>query len=78
VAVRTLRLPGAEDTGPSVAAMHEARETQDDNELERSLFEGLAEDVRPGVQVFAAGTGAPAETAPLGEAPAAGGCFSEA
>jgi hypothetical protein len=46
VAVRTLRLPGAEDTGPSVAAMHEARETQDDNELERSLLEGLAEDVQ--------------------------------
>jgi hypothetical protein len=26
--------------------MHEARETQDDNELESSLLEGLAEDVQ--------------------------------
>src|ERR1700730_12510968 len=28
LAVRTLRLPGAEETGPSVADMREARETQ--------------------------------------------------
>ncbi len=32
LAVRTLRLPGAEETGPSVAAMREAREDKDDND----------------------------------------------
>jgi hypothetical protein len=45
VAVRTLRLPGAEQTGPSVAAMREAREGKDDNELEELVLEDLARDV---------------------------------
>ena len=45
VAVRMLRLPGAEETGPSVLAMHEASETKGDHQLEEWLLESLAEDV---------------------------------
>jgi hypothetical protein len=44
VAVRTLRLPGAEDTGPSVAEIHDARDTQSDLRLEDLLFKGLASE----------------------------------
>jgi hypothetical protein len=45
LAMRALRLPGAEQTGPSVAAMREAREGKDDNELEGLVLEDLARDV---------------------------------
>ncbi len=53
VAVRTLRLPGAEDTGPSVAEIHDARDTQSDLRLEDLLFKGLAEDVHSNEQALA-------------------------
>ena len=53
LAVRTLRLPGAEETGPSVAAMRQARKTQGDNELEESLLEDLAEDLHTNDQALA-------------------------
>jgi len=53
VAVRTLRLPGAEDTGPSVAEIHDARDTQSDLRLEDVLFKGLAEDVHSNEQALA-------------------------
>lgn len=46
LAVLTLRLPGAERTGPYVADTLKARKTQDDNELEESLLEDLAKDLR--------------------------------
>jgi hypothetical protein len=45
LAVRTLRMPGAEETGPSVADMREAREIQDDRRLEERLLNDLTEDV---------------------------------
>lgn len=45
LAVRTLRLPGAEQTGPSVVAMREAREGKDEHELEELVLEDLARDV---------------------------------
>ncbi|HEY5045973.1 MAG TPA: hypothetical protein VII53_08970 [Solirubrobacteraceae bacterium] len=53
LAVGALRLPGAEQTGPSVAGLHDARDTQDDSGLEDLLFEGLAEDVRTNQQALA-------------------------
>jgi hypothetical protein len=45
LAVRALRLPGAEETGPSVADMREAREIQDDRRLEERLLNDLTDDV---------------------------------
>jgi hypothetical protein len=53
LAVRTLRLPGAEETGPSVADMREARETQDEHELEDSVLEDLARDIQINEQALA-------------------------
>jgi hypothetical protein len=53
VAVQTLRLPAAEESGPSVAAMHAACQTQDDNELEESLLEDLAGDIEINDQALA-------------------------
>jgi len=53
LAVGTLRLPGAEQTGPSVAGIHDARDTQDDSGLEDLLLDGLAEDVRTNEQALA-------------------------
>jgi len=44
-AVRTLRRQGADETGPSVADMREARETQDDRGLEEWLLNDLTEDI---------------------------------
>ncbi len=52
VAVGALRLPGAEQTGPVIEAIHEARKIQDDNELEESLREDLAEDVHTNDQAL--------------------------
>jgi hypothetical protein len=51
--VHTLRLPGAERTGPVVEGIYEARKTKDDNELEESLREDLAEDIRTNTQTLA-------------------------
>jgi hypothetical protein len=45
LAVAALRLPGAEQTGPSVEGIHDARDKKDDSVLEDVLFEGLAEDL---------------------------------
>jgi hypothetical protein len=53
LAVRTLRLPGAEQTGPSVAAMREAREGKDEHELEELVLEDLARDVEINDQALA-------------------------
>jgi hypothetical protein len=53
LAVRALRLPGAEQTGPSVAEIHNARDTQADLRLEDVLFKGLAEDVHSNEQALA-------------------------
>ena len=53
LAVAALRLPGAEQTGPSVAGIHDARDRKDDSVLEDLLFEGLAEDLRTNRQALA-------------------------
>jgi hypothetical protein len=53
VAVRTLRLPGAEETGPSVADLREARESKDEHELEELVLEDLARDVEINDQALA-------------------------
>lgn len=45
LAVRALRLPGAEDAGPSLAAMRRAREAEGARELEDSLLDDLEEDL---------------------------------
>ncbi len=47
LAVRTLRLPGAEETGPSINEMRKARETEEDEYLlEDSLLNDLEEDLQ--------------------------------
>jgi len=53
LAVRTLRLPGAEETGPSVAYMREARETRDEHRLEEWLLNDLTEDFEINEQALA-------------------------
>ena len=53
LAVRVLRIPGAERTGPVIEDIYGARETQDDSELERSLGEVLAQDIRTNRQALA-------------------------
>jgi hypothetical protein len=53
VAARTLRLPGAERTGPIVEDIREARDKYDDDSLEESLLEDLASDVRVNRQSLA-------------------------
>jgi hypothetical protein len=53
VAVRTLRLPGAERMGPSVADTLEARQTKDEHSLEDSLLNDLAEDLQTNKQALA-------------------------
>ncbi len=53
LAVRTLRLPGTEDTGPSVADMREARASQDEHELEEWLLEDLDRDIQSNEQALA-------------------------
>jgi hypothetical protein len=52
LAVTAVRLTGAEETGPSVADTLEARETQDDRELEASFLADLAEDIRTNEQTL--------------------------
>jgi hypothetical protein len=44
LAVRALRLPGAEEIGPPVTDLLDAREALDDEELEQSLLEDLADE----------------------------------
>jgi hypothetical protein len=39
-------------TGPVIEAIHEARKTQDDDELEESLREDLAEDIQTNDQAL--------------------------
>ena len=45
LAVRTGRLPGAEETGPLIDDVLTASETEDEDELERSLLRDLATDM---------------------------------
>ncbi len=45
LSVRATRLPGAEEIGPTVAAMRRARETEDQREFEDSLLDDLEEDL---------------------------------
>jgi hypothetical protein len=45
LAVRALRLPGAQETGPSVAGTLEVRESQDERKLEEWILNDLACDV---------------------------------
>jgi len=53
LAVRTLRLPGAERTGPSIADMRKARETEEDEQsLEDSLLNDLEEDLQTNDQAL--------------------------
>jgi hypothetical protein len=53
LAVRTLRLSGTEDTGPSVASMREARESQDEHELEEWVLEDLDRDIQSNERALA-------------------------
>jgi hypothetical protein len=53
VAVRTLRLPGAERTGPSVADMRKAGECEDEHSLEDSLLNHIDEDLQINGQALA-------------------------
>jgi hypothetical protein len=52
LAVRTLRLPGAEDTGPSIADTL-ARESNDEQSLEDSLLNDLKKDIETNDQSLA-------------------------
>ena len=54
LAVRSLRLPGAKETGPSLADMRKARETEEDEHLlEDSLLDDLEEDLQTNDQALA-------------------------
>lgn len=53
VAVRALLRQGADETGPSVADMREARETKDDRRLEEWLLNDLTEDIEINDQALA-------------------------
>jgi len=46
LAIRALRLAGAEETGPSVARLRGERKTHDEHELRESLLEDLTTEVR--------------------------------
>jgi len=46
LAMRALRLAGAEDTGPPVARLREYRETRDEHELREFLLAELTEEVQ--------------------------------
>lgn len=46
LAMRALRLPGAEEPGPTLAAMRRARESEDAGELEASLLDDLEKDIQ--------------------------------
>jgi hypothetical protein len=53
LAVHTLRLPGAEQTGPVVEEIQEAHRSNDEHQLEESLLEDLAKDIRTNRQTLA-------------------------
>lgn len=53
LAVHTLRLPGAEQTGPVIEDIQEARGRNDEHRLEGSLLESLAKDIRTNRQALA-------------------------
>lgn len=53
VAVRTLRLPAAGKTGPSIAAIRKARKHKDDDELQESLLDDLEADIEINEQALA-------------------------
>ncbi len=54
LAVRALRLPGAEGNGPSVAALRNARETEEnERSLEDLLLNNIEEDLRTNDQAMA-------------------------
>lgn len=53
VAVRALLLPGAEQIGPLVADMLDARETRDDEDLEETLLDDLATETLANEQALA-------------------------
>ena len=46
LAVHTLLLPSAEETGPTLAAMRRARDVEDAGEFEKSLLDDLEVDLR--------------------------------
>jgi hypothetical protein len=46
LAMRVLRLPGAKEAGPTLAAMRRTREAEDARELEDSLLDDLEEDIQ--------------------------------
>lgn len=46
LAMRALRLPGAKEAGPTLAAMRRAREAEDERELEDSLLDDLEVDIQ--------------------------------
>jgi hypothetical protein len=54
LAVQTLRLPSAEETGPSIASMRRAREAEEDEYLlEDSLLNDLEDDIQTNDQTLA-------------------------
>lgn len=53
LAVRALRLPGAEDAGPTLAAMRRARESEDARAFEDSLLDDLELDIQINDQALA-------------------------
>jgi hypothetical protein len=53
VVLRALRLPGADENGPSVLEMLDARARNDDESIEESLLKDLAEDVHANGQTIA-------------------------
>jgi hypothetical protein len=53
LAVRIIRLPGAEETGPSLADRRDAGETRDERRLEEWLLNDLTEDIETNEQALA-------------------------
>jgi hypothetical protein len=53
LAMRALRLLGAEEAGPTLAAMRRAREREDARELEDSLLDDLEKDIQINDRVLA-------------------------
>jgi hypothetical protein len=53
LAMRALRLLGAEEAGPTLAAMRRAREREDARELEDSLLDDLEKDIHINDRVLA-------------------------
>jgi hypothetical protein len=53
LAVHTLRLPGAEQTGPVIDYIQRARRENDEHQLEESLLEDLVKDIRTNRQALA-------------------------